>query len=108
MGACTSVNSYAAFLQQLPKEPCRKVRWVFDGQRFAEPGIVLRNISPESYLAGARFAIDRDRPRPGALRSGHHPVVNLVVFRKRRDAEKCALSRTVCRLDVNKDDVVID
>src|SRR5271157_2914954 len=49
-----------------------------------------------------------DTVRAGALRRSHHAVVDFVVLRKRRDAEKRALAGSVGGFDVNEDDIVVD
>src|SRR5271157_2281894 len=108
VSACAPIDSDAALLQQLAEEARTEVGRVFDGQRFAEAGIVLRDVPPKGELAGARFAIDGHRTRAGALRRSHYAVIDFVVLGKRRDAEKRTLAGTVGRLDVYEDDVVIN
>src|SRR5271157_3501355 len=103
-----AVDGDASLLEQLAEEARAEVGRVFDGQRFAEAGVVLRNVPPEGQLAGAGFAIYGYRTRAGALRRSHHAVVDFVVLGKRRDAEKRALAGSVGGFDVNEDDIVVD
>ena len=47
MGARTAVDRYTALLQQFAKQARCEIRWIVDGQRLAEAGIILRNVAPE-------------------------------------------------------------